>query len=263
MLQRSTAIKALGLGAALSFSSLAFQATANAAIFRVSEEEFDADALPGVITFSEFPLGTTNPIYQPSDYGAAPSFPTVSFGGVFDGQTVGTGPIPPGAQPSGVVNGMPIGPLSLDLTSPQTFITTDSANPTSPVLSGTPRFDGPISILFDMDLAGISVGNDAGFFDAIGGTKITAFARDGSVLGSFLNEETGIEFFGLMTDKGQNEIAGLQFSFVDSEPAGFAIDNLRFARSETVPEPASVIGILALGSLGAGSAFKRKQQPKN
>lgn len=253
---------ALGLGAILSLCSLAIQATANAAIMIVSEPEFNSNALSGVITFSEFPLATINPIYTPEVYGGGSGTPTVSFGGVFNGQTVGTPPIPPGATPSGVVNGTPIGPLSLDPNSPATFIASDSGNPTSPVLSGSPLFNGPISILFDMDVAGIEIGLNAGFFDSIGGTQVTAFARNGAILGSLQNLQTGIEFFGLMTDNQANEIAGLQFSFVGPEPSGFAIDNLRFARTKSVPEPGTTLGVLAFGAFGAGSLLKRKQQQK-
>ena len=62
-------LSVLGLGAVLSFSGFAFQATANAAILTVSEPEFNANALPGVITFSELPFGTVNPIYTPAVYG--------------------------------------------------------------------------------------------------------------------------------------------------------------------------------------------------
>ncbi|MBD2163815.1 PEP-CTERM sorting domain-containing protein [Calothrix membranacea FACHB-236] len=263
---RLKTVSTLSILSALSISALAFESAANAAgIKRINQSAFTADA--GLITFSEFAVGTVNPTYTPSIYGGGANAPTVTFDGAFQGQTVGLPPIPSGAAPSGVVNGTPTAPLALDANSPNTFITRDSANPTSPVLSGSPRFNGAISILFDKDIAG--VGLEGGFFDAIGGTAIKAFARNGTLLGSVLNEKTGIEFLGLVTEDGQNRIAGLQFSLVGSEPAGFAIDNLRFGRAgqviippADVPEPLTIIGTLTAAGFGVTLRRKQKQQQK-
>ncbi len=145
------------------------------------------------------------------------------------------------------------------MTAPDTFINPDGANPTSPVLSGTPLFNGPIAILFDIDQAG--VGFDGGFFDAAGSTGITAFARDGSLLGTVVNLGTGIEFLGLVTDDGSAAIAGVFLDLVGSEPAGFAIDNLRFGeRGEVIvpnPAPAS-LALFAVGLIAASAAFRRR-----
>src|SRR5690606_15342513 len=127
----------------------------------------------------------------------------------------------PGAAASACVVGSPTGSLALDPSSPNTFITGDGANPTSPVLSGSPLFSGPIAVLFDIDLAG--VGFSGGFFDAVGSTGITAFARDGSLLGTVSNFGLGIDFLGLVTDDGTAQIAGVFLDLVGAEPAGFAI----------------------------------------
>ncbi|MBW4672014.1 MAG: PEP-CTERM sorting domain-containing protein [Cyanomargarita calcarea GSE-NOS-MK-12-04C] len=261
-------ISFLGLVSALSVSSLAFQATASAAgIKRIDQSAFTPDS--GKITFSEFSVNTVNPTYTPSNYGGDANGPTVRFGGIFQGQTVGVAPFPSGAAPSGVVNGTPTASLALDPTSPTTFITGDGSNPTSPVLSGSPRFNGAISILFDKDIAG--VGLDGGFFDAIGGTAIKAFARNGSLIGSVFNEKRGIEFLGLVTDDGLDGIAGLQFSLVGAEPAGFAIDNLRFGRAgqvivpdaTPVPEPLTILGTVTAGAFGVAMRRKQKQQQED
>ncbi len=231
-------------------------AAASAAVIKIPESAFTPAA--GLITFSEFPLGTTNPTYTPADYGGGAGSPTVTFEGFFAGQAIGTAATcPPGAALSGCVVGAPTNPLALAPAAPNTFITTDDANPTSPVLSGSPIFNGPIAILFSVDMAG--VGLSGGFFNAIGGTAITAYARDGSVLGSVVNEALGIEFLGLVTDDGTAKIAGLLFSLVGPEPAGFAIDNVRFGLPGqiSVPEP----GALALLGLAfAGLAFSRRKR---
>jgi len=233
---------------------------ASADILRIAETDFNAGA--GLITFSEFGLGTVNPTYTPGDYGGEAGDPTVTFGGFFDGQSLSGTPAVdcPGSAASGCVVGTPTGPLSLAAGSPDTFITSDGANPTSPVLSGTPTFNGPVGILFDVDVAG--VGLDGGFFNAAGGTAITAFARDGSLLGSVLNEGTGIEFLGLVSDDGSEEIAGLLFSLVGPEPFGFAIDNVRFGFTEDVrvpaiPEPATWL-MMVLGFALVARVYRRR-----
>lgn len=243
---------------------VAASSNADAAVIRIDETSFVAGS--GLITFTEpgFPLGTVNPTYTPADYGGGAGAPTVNFGGFFAGQALGTAATcPAGAALSGCVVGSPSGPLALDPASPDTFITTDGAFPTSPTLSGTPRFNGPISLLFDVDVAG--VGLEGGYFDAIGGTAITAYDRDGNVLGSVLNESLGIEFLGLITDDGTAQIAGLQFSLVGPEPAGFNIDNVRFGREGEVvipepqpaPEPATLL-LLGAGLAGLGFATRRR-----
>lgn len=236
---------------------------AQAAVIKIPESAFTPAA--GLITFSEFPGSTVNPTYAPGDYGGGADSPTINFGGFFAGQSLGDATsCPAGAALSGCVVGSPSTPLALDPASPNTFITNDASNPTSPVLSGTPTFNGPIAILFDIPVAG--VGLSGGFFNAIGGTAIIAFDADGNVIGSVVNEELGIEFLGLVTDDESETISGLLFSLVGPEPAGYAIDNVRFGFAgqivvpppgNGVPEPAT-LALLALGLLAAGQARRRR-----
>jgi hypothetical protein len=188
--------------------------------------------------------------------------PTVTFDGYFLGQLLSANPSVdcPGAAASACVVGNPIGPLQLDAGSPNTFITTDGANPTSPVLSGSPLFNGPIAVLFSTDQFG--VGFSAGFFDAAGSTGITAFARDGTRLGTVTNTGTGIEFLGLVAT-GPKLIVGVLLDLVGAEPAGFAIDNLRFAvRGQVVqpgiPEPATLAMMIAGFGLVGFAAGRRR-----
>ena len=234
-------------------------ASANAAVIRVTEAEFVAGS--GLITFSEKPMGTVNPVYVAADYGGAAGSPTVSFGGFLMGQALGTAATcPPGAAGTGCVVGSPTATLSLDPTSPSTFIADDSAFPTTPTLSGTPIYNGPVTLLFNIDVAG--VGLEGGYFDAIGGTAITAYDRAGNVVGSVLNTQMEIEFLGLVTDDGTAQIAALQFSLVGDEPAGFNIDNVRFGQEGQVvvpgvPEPAST-GLMASGLIALLVARRRR-----
>jgi PEP-CTERM motif len=252
-------LKALRLLTLLGVSAL-FAAQANSAVVRISEAAFVAGA--GLITFSEKPIGTVNPVYTAAQYGGGVGSPTVSFGGFFAGQALGTaGTCPAGAALTGCVVGNPTSVLSLAAGAPNAFITTDSAFPSSPTLSGTPRFNGPIGILFDTDQAG--VGLQAGFFDAIGGTAITAFARDGTIIGQVVNLALGIEFLGLVTSDNTNAIAGLLFSLVGAEPQGFNIDNVRFGVAGQVVNPGPQVplpgslALLGIGALGLLSLRKK------
>jgi hypothetical protein len=203
---------------------------ANAALVNLGPGSFTP--LASVITFSEFPGGTIDPVYT---FTSLPGLGdvTVSFGGHFVGQ------VATGGSPNTLSDPTPDSPLALDPGAPDTFITGDGANPTSPVLSGTPTFNGPISVLFDKPVAG--VGLDGGFFDAIGGTTIEAYDPFGVSLGSIVNSSLGIEFFGLADSGGANVIGGISFYITGPEPAGFAIDNLTFGSSSVIPEVDHVV----------------------
>jgi hypothetical protein len=252
---------ALASCAVLSLSAL----SASAGVVRVAEAAFQPSA--GLITFSEFAVNTVNPTYNPGDYGGGGGAPVVTTGGWFAGQSLSATPGVdcPGASPSACIVGAPTGPLSLDALAPNTFITTDGSNPTSPVLSGTPRFNGGIALLFSVDQVG--VGFVGGFFDAVGSTGITAFARDGTVLGTVINTITGIEFLGLVTDDAMPQIAGVFLDLVGSEPAGFAVDNIRFGLARDIiidpdPSPIPVPAALPLlaGALGLMGLFGRRRK---
>ena len=109
------------------------------------------------------------------------------------------------------------------------FISSDGANPTSPVLSGTPRFQGEIMGRFvepgtDRPTVVQSFSFDAGYFDEFGSTRIEWFDPDGKKLGQLINSHLGIERF---TITGGN-IASWKIGIVQNEPAGYAIDNVSF-----------------------------------
>lgn len=212
-------------------------------VIRIDQNAFAPSA--GLITFSEMGLGTENPVYKPSVYGAGADGVTVSFGGYFEGQTIAEfGQCPAGASRTGCVAGLPLSPLALSRRAPFTYILDDGSNPRSPALSGSPRFNGPVTALFDRDVAG--VGLAGGFFDARRTTAITVFDRQGRQIGGVTNISTGMEFLALVTEDGKERIAGVQFSLIGPEPAGFAIDDLNFAFSgqlnrEQIPALADVL----------------------
>lgn len=229
------------LASAIAIGGLISTTAANAALVNLGQGSFTPAA--SVITFSEpgHPLNQIDPVYSVGGN-------TISFGTNFVGQTVtGTSVRTLTGSPTG-------GALSL-VQNGTTFIWTDIYNPTSPVLSGSPIFNGPISFLFATPVA--AVGLSGGFFNALGGTTIEAFDLTGASLGSIVNSKLGVEFYGLFDSTGSN-IAGVSFYITGNEPAGFAIDNVTFGDASVVvnvPEPTS----LALVSLGlAGLASRRK-----
>lgn len=225
---------------AVAIAAMAAATHAQAGVVQVGFDDFHPDA--GFIRFGEVPMGTTNPVYEPNLYRGGSSAPVVSFGGWFVGQGLSAQPATdcPGAVPTACIVGDPLGPLRLDPSSTQTFTHQDGSLNTVAALSGTPLFNGPISVLFSVDLLG--VGFDAGYFDAIGSMGISAYSRSGALLGTVSNSRIGIEFLGLVSAGGREEIAGVQFELLGREPAGFAIDNLRFARLEQVEVPVASVG---------------------
>jgi len=205
-------------------------------VVRIEERQFKAGA--GRITFSEVPLGTPNPVYPPSLYRGGPDSPTVRFGGHFRGRRMATpAECPPGAPVTGCLSGAPSAPLTLDAGAPrvETMDNTGVRGSQSPELGGTPRWNGPIAIWFDRDLA--AVGLQGGWFDATGGVAITVYDRQGRVLGRTANRDTGFEFMGLATRDLSPRIAGLEFHLVGAEPQGFGVDNIRFGAPQDVDLP--------------------------
>ncbi|MEO9964186.1 MAG: T9SS type A sorting domain-containing protein [Reichenbachiella sp.] len=114
------------------------------------------------------------------------------------------------------------------------FITSDGANPTSPVLSGSPIFQGSITGTFVDPINGNPVGVqsfsfDAGYFDAFGSTRVEWFDVDGNKLGQKINSEFGIENLKMT---GGN-IGSWTISVIENEPSGFAIDNVSYVEANS------------------------------
>jgi hypothetical protein len=227
------------IGAAFAVATVASQA----AVVDLDASAFVANA--GVITFSEYGIGTPNPTYTALQYGGTGSAPSVSFGGWFTGQSGGTSATcPTGVNPgSGCVTGSPTGGvLSLDMDATGTTILGDDLNLTSPGLAsnGPPTYNVSIAMLFSVAQAAIAF--DIGFLNSLGSVRVSAYGADGTPLGSVLNTVAGtcttdasgvmscvggFETFRIGTDNG-SLIAGLLISLVAPEPAGFTIDNVAF-----------------------------------
>lgn len=215
------------------------------------------------IGFDSLPLYTRNPSYAAADGSALGN---VSFAGVFDGQSVGDADT---CGAIGCVLGSPTSGLSLDADS-TAFITQDDAAANNPVLSGLPTFAGPISILFDVDQAG--VGLTLGSALALGAERMTAFDREGNILATVENDALGYVFLGLASDDASASIAGIQIERTGRDGTGFDIDDLIFGGSDSItpidtsptPPPATVPApsnplFFSLGVLFAGLLAWRRR----
>lgn len=134
-------------------------------------------------------------------------------------------------------------------------------------LLSTRGANGPITINFANPVARVGTqvqSRYTGAFNAI----ITAFDNVGNTLGSFTgagnsnrNGDGSAIFLGIGTDDDINKIDRVVFSVsnASSNPQNFAINNLSL-RTEPVPEPLTILGTLAAGSVGVALRRKAKKQ---
>jgi hypothetical protein len=110
------------------------------------------------------------------------------------------------------------------------YITEDESNPTSPVLSGEPRFEGPIVGHFvipgtDTPTTVNELELDAGYIDDPGSVEIVAHLANGQTR-TAVADHLGIDQISMAT----RGIASFTVQEVSEEDNGFAIDNLGFSR---------------------------------
>jgi GDSL-like Lipase/Acylhydrolase family len=122
---------------------------------------------------------------------------------------------------------------------------TDESNPTSPVLSGYPRFEGRIEGYFVNPATGepltiTSFTLDVGYIDKPDSVVVEAFDAGGNLVQSVLANSLGINTLTL-TFKG---MASFSVHEVAEEPAGFAIDNLSIDPSGN---PTAVQSVASMG----------------
>lgn len=136
-------------------------------------------------------------------------------------------------------------------------IAPDGSNPTAPVLSGTPRYQGPITATFvapgspSSNAATTQLTFDAGYFDQIGSTQVTFRDINNASLGTFANTGLGIRTFTAPAGTHSFTIGNT------SDAAGFAIDNLSY----TVGSSALTIASPAKGNTFALTQNTRTRSP--
>jgi RHS repeat-associated protein len=164
------------------------------------------------LTFSEYPVGTTITNQYESD------------GVIFSGDANDSN-VPP-------------------------YITTDSANPTSPVLSGGQGFGSDLRGSFVVPSTTTpatvsSMSFDLGYINTAGSTSVQIYGPADQLLGSVVANSTGI----FLVTSNFSDASYFIISGVD--PAGWAIDNLSFVS----PTAITVAPKLAVG-IGSGDSTK-------
>lgn len=132
------------------------------------------------------------------------------------------------------------------------FITTDASNPTSPVLSGSPQFNGTITGTFVDPTTGAnatvnSFQMDAGYFDSLNSTRLSVYDGSGNLISSQLNSAIGIQTFVI---NSPTPIGSWQIEIVSNEPNGFAVDNIGFN------QPALNTTVVAIDAQLAGIVYQ-------
>ena len=125
------------------------------------------------------------------------------------------------------------------------FLSDDTANPTAPVLSGTPKFFGDIVAQFTAPgtatpAAANGFSFDVGYINNRNSVEIEYYDAAGNVVGSTRAQAYGIN----RIDVAFRGVAGFRVRAVEFEGAGFAIDNLVVRRGVSGIRP------LRMASLG-------------
>lgn len=113
--------------------------------------------------------------------------------------------------------------------SPAPFTSPDGANPTSPVLSGSPRFVGAIAGRFvvpgtDRPAQVATFSLDVGYINQPGSVAVTVFDAAGRRLGAVSPDRTGVVRLTAAFPGASRFVV----ASAGEEPAGFGIDNLSF-----------------------------------
>ena len=112
---------------------------------------------------------------------------------------------------------------------------------------------------------GVDIGDFGGQLTlnlAAGGTKQVTVPN---TIGSYASTDGSVLYYGLIAETFEEAFTSISFNMSTGEGDYFAFDNMTIGSLEQVkpvPEPASTLGLLALGAMGAGSMLKRKQQQK-
>ena len=130
------------------------------------------------------------------------------------------------------------------------FISPDGASPTSPVLSGSPRFTGSIAGSFvrpgtDQPATVDRFSLDVGYIDTPGSVAVTVYAAGGATLGTLVVADSGINRLTSTFPGAARFVA----ASTGDEPAGFGIDNLSF----TVTRKLAALGDSLSSGEGAGA----------
>jgi len=192
------------------------------AVYRVTASDFVP--IPGIITFNEFSLGTTDPVYPAAAYGGSID---VLFGGCIFGQSnsfINTG----------FYDGVPDSPIVAIDSAGSFFNSTilndpDRPGPDQRVLAGDLSVTAirPISMIFETDVVGVSF--SLGGFNTFPGCVVTLYDRSANVLGTWQNTGPDVfEMFYFNSDSDTGNIAAVTIETLATETNGIALKNVQF-----------------------------------
>jgi len=207
----------------------------------------------GLITFEDVPGGAS----PGTNYDGILAFVNgASFAERFVGQSL----IHSGGD---ILGGTPDSPLSLQVGDPSQNLNVFLYNNNSNVLDGLGKApedspaaktigEGSFAVLFQYDQSAFG-------FDLVGGNigeaHVSFFTRNGTLIEAITLTGLSNHSYAFTRDGGYRDIAGI--SIDNNDPAGIAIDNLRFTGPvSAVPEPSTSLLLIA-GLVGAGLLRKR------
>ncbi|MEN0015731.1 MAG: hypothetical protein AAGC46_20345, partial [Solirubrobacteraceae bacterium] len=108
-------------------------------------------------------------------------------------------------------------------------LTSDGSNPCSPVLTGLPTFEGPVSGRFvipgtDTPTTVSRISMNVGYINQVDSTQISLFGTDGKLIAMRRAQSLGINAVSIQIDG----IASFTVESISREDGGFAVDNLDF-----------------------------------
>ncbi|MDJ1171156.1 PEP-CTERM sorting domain-containing protein [Roseofilum sp. BLCC_M154] len=127
---------------------------------------------------------------------------------------------------------------------------------------------GAFSIDFSQEVAafgfnGVDIGDFGGqlslILDLVNGGQTTVTVPN--TVGSSGSTDGSVLYFGLIAENDDELFNGLSFSMTTGQGDWFAFDNMTIGSKEQVastPEPASMLGLLAVGAMGVVAGLKRK-----
>ncbi len=102
-------------------------------------------------------------------------------------------------------------------------ITTDGAQPNSPVIAANFSYTGPVLFKFERPVESVSL--DVGYFDNLNSTRVVFFDEAGNIVAAKFNSGFGVLGFSAESPYGIVSVAAIDEAF---DAAGFSVDSVSF-----------------------------------
>lgn len=122
------------------------------------------------------------------------------------------------------------------------IITTDGAQPNSPVIAANFSYTGPVFFQFERPVESVSL--DVGYFDNLNSTRVVFYDELGNIVEATLNSGYGVINFSAESPYGIASVAAIDVAF---DVAGFSVDSVVFG-DEITEDPALNINFIQKGT---------------